>query len=127
MARMIESTHNWLEFVTYQRIKMAKVEQDFLLGGPIALLKAQSTTTLDYCAREASQIFGGLAYTRGGRGERVERLYREVKAFAIPGGSEEIMLDLGVKMATKVAEMAKMMLESGQSVEDMMQMAKSMM
>ena len=86
MARMIESTHSWLEYVTYQRNKMIKIEQDFLLGGPIALLKAQSTQTLDYCAREASQIFGGLAYTRGGQGEKVERLYREVKAFAIPGG-----------------------------------------
>ncbi len=33
-----------------------------------------------------------LAYTRGGQGEKVERLYREVRAYAIPGGSEEIML-----------------------------------
>jgi alkylation response protein AidB-like acyl-CoA dehydrogenase len=32
----------------------------------------------------------------------VERLYREVRAFAIPGGSEEIMLDLGVRQAVKV-------------------------
>ena len=52
---------------------------------------------LEFCAREASQIFGGLSYTRGGQGEKVERLYREVRAFAIPGGSEEIMLDLGVR------------------------------
>jgi hypothetical protein len=28
-------------------------------------------------------------------GEKVERIYRDVRAFAIPGGSEEIMLDLG--------------------------------
>jgi hypothetical protein len=68
-----------------------------------------------------------LAYTRGGQGEKVERLYREVKAFSIPGGSEEIMLDLGIKMATKVANMAKMMLESGQSVDEMMTMAKGML
>jgi len=27
----------------------------------------------------------------------VERVYREVKAMAIPGGSEEIMMDFGVK------------------------------
>jgi alkylation response protein AidB-like acyl-CoA dehydrogenase len=43
-----------------------------------------------------------LAYTRGGQGEKVERLYREVRAFAIPGGSEEIMLDLGVRQSVKV-------------------------
>ena len=60
-------------------------------GGAIALLKAQSTQTMEFCAREAAQIFGGLSYSRGGQGERVERLYREVRAYAIPGGSEEIM------------------------------------
>ena len=49
----------------------------------------------------AAQIFGGASYVRGGQGEKVERLYREVRAFAIPGGSEEIMLDLAVKMAQK--------------------------
>lgn len=55
------------------------------LGGPIALLKAQSTLTLELCAREAAQIFGGLSYTRGGQAERVERIYREVRGYAIPG------------------------------------------
>ena len=37
-------------------------------------------------------------------------MYREVRAFAIPGGSEEIMLDLGVRMAVKpyaMRELAK--------------------
>jgi len=34
----------------------------------------------------------------------VERLYREVRAYAIPGGSEEIMIDLGLKMAMKEYE-----------------------
>lgn len=56
------------------------------------------------CNREAAQIFGGLAYTRGGVGEKVERLYREVRAYAIPGGSEEIMLDLGVRQSLRVAK-----------------------
>ncbi len=73
-------------------------------GGPIALLKAQSTQTMEYCAREAAQIFGGLSYSRGGQGERVERLYREVRAYAIPGGSEEIMLELGMRQSIKVAQ-----------------------
>ena len=41
---------------------------------------------------------------RGGQGEKIERLYREVRAFAIPGGSEEIMLELAVKMAQKQYE-----------------------
>ena len=37
---------------------------------------------------QAAQIFGGLSYSRGGQGEKVERLNREVRAMAIPGGSE---------------------------------------
>ena len=40
----------------------------------------QATKTFEYCAREAAQIFGGASYVRGGKGEKVERLYREVCA-----------------------------------------------
>ncbi|KAI9306456.1 acyl-CoA dehydrogenase/oxidase [Cunninghamella echinulata] len=99
--RQVEATHAWLESVLYQVKTLPPQSQAKVLGGPIALLKAQSTQTFEYCAREAAQIFGGLAYTRGGQGEKVERLYREVRAYAIPGGSEEIMLDLGVRQALK--------------------------
>ncbi|KAI5476162.1 hypothetical protein MNV49_000380 [Pseudohyphozyma bogoriensis] len=73
-------------------------------GGPIALLKANATETFEFCAKEATQIFGGLAYSRGGQGEKVERLYREVRAYTIPGGSSEIMLDLGIRQSIKIAE-----------------------
>ena len=62
----------------------------------------------EFCAREAAQVFGGLSYVRGGQGEKVERLYREVRAYAIPGGSEEIMLDLAVRQAMKDAKLAKL-------------------
>ncbi|KAG0013184.1 hypothetical protein BGZ81_001188, partial [Podila clonocystis] len=103
MSRQIEATHAWTENVIYQTMTMPEDLQMIKLGGPIALLKAQATQTLEYCAREASQIFGGLAYTRGGQGEKVERIYREVRAYAIPGGSEEIMLDLGMRQSIKVA------------------------
>ncbi len=92
MARKVEATHAWMESLIYQTKLMDKDLQMLKLGGPIALLKAQSTTTFEFCAREAAQIFGGLSYSRGGQAEKVERLYREVRAYAIPGGSEEIML-----------------------------------
>ena len=59
----------------------------------------QGSRTFEYCAREASQIFGGSSYVREGRGAVVERLYREVRGTAIYGGSEEIMLDLAMKRA----------------------------
>jgi len=103
MARNVESTHAMLESVTYQMTTMSPDEARKKLGGPIALLKSQASQTFELCAREAAQILGGLAYTRGGQGEKVERLNREVRAYAIPGGSEEIMLDLAVKMAIKEA------------------------
>ena len=101
MARQVEATQNMLENVTYQ-MKMLSHE-DFMtkLGGDCALLKVQSTKTMEYCAREAAQIFGGASYVRGGQGERVERMYREVRAMAIPGGSEEILLDLSVRQELK--------------------------
>ena len=105
MARHIEATQNWVENITYQLCKMSHKEASVRLAGPIALYKAQCTQTFELCAREAAQIFGGLAYTRGGQGEKVERLYREVRAYAIPAGSEEIMIDLGVRQALRRAKL----------------------
>ena len=63
-------------------------------GGDIALLKVQSSETMEFCAREASQILGGASFLRG---NRVERIYREVRVNAIGGGSEEIMRDLAAR------------------------------
>jgi len=109
MARLVEATHCWIEWVVYQMDTMSKMEANLKLGGHTALLKVQSTKVFEYCARESAQIFGGLGYTRGGQGEKVERLNREVRAMAVPGGSEEVMLDLGVRQASKLAQMAKML------------------
>ena len=102
MARQVEATHNLLENMIYQCKCMGETEAMLKLGGPIASLKAQSTVTFEFCAREAAQIFGGLGYTRGGQGAKVERLYRDVRGYAIPGGSEEIMLDLSIRQSLKV-------------------------
>jgi alkylation response protein AidB-like acyl-CoA dehydrogenase len=105
MARQIEATQAWLNELVWQ-IKTMPVEMQLLrLGGPTALLKAQATLTFEYCAREASQIFGGASYMRSGKGERVERLYRDVRVWAIGGGSEEVMLDLGIRQAIKVSQL----------------------
>merc|ERR1719454_2512980 len=109
---MIEATHAWLEWITYQLTTMHKVEAGIKLGGVTSLLKVQCTKVFEYCARESAQVLGGLSYTRGGQGEKVERLNREVRAMAVPGGSEEIMMDLGVRQASKLAEMAKMLANS---------------
>ncbi|OBT93557.1 hypothetical protein VE01_08366 [Pseudogymnoascus verrucosus] len=110
MARQIEASYAWLENLIFQCQRMDQTEAMLKLGGAIASLKAQSTVTFEYCAREASQIFGGLSYSRGGQGGKIERLYRDVRAYAIPGGSEEIMLDLSIRQALKVHEILGMKL-----------------
>ncbi|GAA5940106.1 hypothetical protein JCM1841_001891 [Sporobolomyces salmonicolor] len=104
MAQKVEATHAWLEAVVYQSTQYDADTLTLRGGGTMALLKAQATETFDFCAREAAQIFGGLSYSRGGQGEKIERLYREVRAYTIPGGSTEIMQDLGIRQAVKIAE-----------------------
>ena len=93
MAAKVETNHALLESIVFQANKMSEDEFMLGLGGPIAglkgtlphphtqLMSAIATKTFEFCAREATQIFGGLAYSRGGQGEKVERLYREVRAY----------------------------------------------
>lgn len=94
MGRSCESIQAWLENLTFQFTKMSKDQQNRLLGGHIALVKVHSTKLLEFCSRESMQIFGGAGYTRTGKGEKVERIYRELRPISIGGGSEEIMLNL---------------------------------
>ena len=75
----------------YIRICYESIENGTPNPGDIAMLKVQASETLEFCAREAMQILGGIGYMRG---SRVERIYREVRVNAIGGGSEEIMRDL---------------------------------
>lgn len=94
MIRQIESLQESTERVAYQ---FAKGIPDFEMGASCALLKVSASKTVEFCAREAAQIFGGSAIVREGKGRVVERIYREVRAVAIPGGSEEILQDLAVR------------------------------
>ena len=61
--------------------------------------QVQATQTFEFCAREATQILGGASYLSHGKGSIVERLYREVRVYAIGGGSEEIMRQLAMRMS----------------------------
>lgn len=95
---------------------MDKAEADRQLGGFLALSKANAGIVLDECARCAVLLFGGKGYTRTGQGEIVEStsllpkildpetnvpyltaIYREVPGARIPGGSEDVLLDLSVR------------------------------
>ncbi len=78
----------------YIRICYEAIEAGQANPGDVALLKVQASETLEFCAREAMQILGGIGFMRD---NRVERIYREVRVNAIGGGSEEIMRDLAAR------------------------------
>ena len=78
----------------YIRLCYESIEAGTPNPGDIAFLKVQASEVMEFCAREAMQILGGLGYMRG---NRVERIYREVRVNAIGGGSEEIMRDLATR------------------------------
>ncbi len=88
MLRHINATSAYVQTVSRQ-IQLGHED-----AAAIALLKVQSSNTMELCAREAMQILGGAGYMRG---NRVERIYREVRVNAIGGGSEEIMRDLAAR------------------------------
>jgi acyl-CoA dehydrogenase len=88
MVRKIKATQSFLELCAW------RVNQGETPAADLALLKVQATRTSEFCAREAAQILGGASFIRG---NRVERIYREVRVNAIGGGSEEIMLDLAAR------------------------------
>jgi acyl-CoA dehydrogenase len=85
MKQRINATQAYIQSCSYS------IAQGRPNAGDIAMLKVQSSQTMEFCAREAMQILGGAGYIRG---NRVERIYREVRVNAIGGGSEEIMRDL---------------------------------
>jgi len=105
MLKKIHCTHAALEDAAYQLSKMSHKEANAKLGGMTAILKSQATETFEFCTREASQILGGLAYTKGGQGAKIERLFREARVYTVFAGSEEIMLDLGVRQAMRGAKL----------------------
>ncbi len=61
------------------------VNESEMPSAEISKGKFLATKTLEFCASEAMQIFGGAAYLRG---NLVERTYREVKVMAIGGQSD---------------------------------------
>jgi len=94
MSRLIEALQDFVERTTYQ---FNNHTDSRIMGGQCALLKVNASKIFEFCAREASQIFGGAAILREGKGAYVERMYRQVRAAAIPGGSEEILLDFVIR------------------------------
>ncbi|BFM14879.1 acyl-CoA dehydrogenase family protein [Maricurvus nonylphenolicus] len=85
MLKRINATQAYMDMCAWQmQNNTIKIED-------ISMCKVQATETMEFCAREAMQIMGGISYMRGCK---TERIYREVRVMAIGGGSEEIMRDL---------------------------------
>lgn len=88
MTTRLNATQAWLEVLCW------RVDRGESPVPEIAMLKNAATTTMEFCANEAMQIFGGACYLRG---SKVERVYRETKVMSIGGGSIEIMKDLAAR------------------------------
>lgn len=97
----LEAQWAWVESFVYQMTRLPKATADVELGGLTAMVKAQAGMLLNECAQVAQLLLGGNGYTKSGQGELVERIYREVPGIRIPGGSEDVMLDLGVRQLVK--------------------------
>lgn len=103
MARTVEAMQCQIEHVAYvlDHSHDGRVSPK-AVGEICALTKVNCTRGFEVCAREASQVFGGSALVREGIGKEVESFYRAVRAHAIPGGSEEILLDLAIRSVVKL-------------------------
>ncbi|EHK97516.1 putative Acyl-CoA dehydrogenase family member 9, mitochondrial [Glarea lozoyensis 74030] len=100
MGRVIEPAMAFLEQLTWL-IEENRRGGGVRIGGMTAMLKVVSTRCLEFCVREAQQVMGGVGYSRGGRGGRVEAISRDVRVMAVGGGSEEIMDQLAIREETK--------------------------
>ncbi|KAJ5164390.1 uncharacterized protein N7500_006220 [Penicillium coprophilum] len=98
----LESMWAWVEQILYQLTHLSKEEAYRQLGGLTALAKAKSGMVLNECAQTAVLLFGGSGYTKSGQGELVEAILRDVHSARIPGGSEDVMLDLSVRQLVKL-------------------------
>lgn len=93
--------HKLVEVVRSIRIAYAyldqcvwRLQQGDSAVADIAMLKVQATRTLERVARDAMHVLGQHAYSGA---NRVERIYREARIFAIGGGTEEILDDLAAR------------------------------
>ncbi|KAF5601168.1 Medium-chain specific acyl dehydrogenase mitochondrial [Fusarium pseudocircinatum] len=97
----LESISAWTEQLVYQLSNLEGPDMRQVLGGLLALAKAKAGLVIDECARCAVLLFGGNGYTRTGQGELVEKIYREIPAARIPGGTEDVMFDLAIRQLVK--------------------------
>jgi alkylation response protein AidB-like acyl-CoA dehydrogenase len=101
MAGLIETTSSLMEQLVQKSTTVAA--SDIMFSSSVGLLKIQAGRALEAVSRESQQIFGGLAYSRGGKGGRVEQIGRDVRVLVVSGGSEEILTDMVTKLRLRQA------------------------
>lgn len=101
MVNLLEPTQAYMEELVFRSVRMPSRE----FAPLAAMLKVQAAHNLEKISREAQQIFGGLGYSRGGQGQRVEMISRDVRVLVVSGGSEEILLDMIAKQQRRLANL----------------------
>lgn len=103
-AKKVEGLQAWTEQIVYELDHLSEAEGNRLLGGVTALLKVEAGMTAKFVADECVKIMGGLGLTKTGQGARIEAISRGVIGLIVPGGSEDVMIDLGVREALKLSK-----------------------
>ena len=99
-GKMVEGLQSQLEGLFYH---FSRNYSDADLAGLTALAKVAAGRTLEYVNRECQQTLGGLGYQRNtGRGARIEQISRDLRVIVVGGGSEEILIDLGIRQQIKI-------------------------
>lgn len=100
-GQLIEPSFSFMEQLAYTVESSKKTGQDVSIGGMTALLKVMSTRCLEKVCREPQQVMGGAGYNRSGKGARIEQISRDMRVYAVGGGSAEIMGDLAIRQEIK--------------------------
>ena len=102
-GKKVDALQAWTEQLVYEIDSLSEKDGNRLLGGTTALLKVEAGMVGKYVADECVKIMGGLGLTKTGQGARIEAISRGVIGLIVPGGSEDVMIDLGVREALKLS------------------------
>jgi alkylation response protein AidB-like acyl-CoA dehydrogenase len=103
-GKKVDALQAWTEQIVYEIDNMSEEEGNKQLAGTTALLKVEAGMVAKYVADECVKIMGGLGLTKTGQGARIEAISRGVIGLIVPGGSEDVMIDLGVREALKLSK-----------------------
>jgi alkylation response protein AidB-like acyl-CoA dehydrogenase len=108
MGRSLETTWALIEALIYHSTTVTPAQREKDLASWYALVKVQAGRTLEKVNRECQQVFGGLGYSRGGKGGRVEQVSRDLRVLVVGGGSDEILTDLVARQMDSRRKSAKL-------------------